>query len=90
MKTLKLTLIASAMAMAGAISGAHPAQALEYGGKQALDNAGCAGAGIAAAFKGDFSAWVLPNFIGGNHMKAGQFIWAETGTDGVRRCVVRP
>lgn len=66
-----------------------PASATEYGTKATLDAMGCTGAGIAAAFNGDFSAWVLPDFIPGKHLRAGQYIEAVTGADGVRRCVVR-
>lgn len=66
-----------------------PASAREFGVKAQLDAMGCTGAGIAQAVNGDFSAWVLPGFIPGNHLRAGQYIEAETGADGVRRCVVR-
>jgi hypothetical protein len=82
---MKTTILAAALLLAAA-----PASAAEYGVKAQLDAMGCTGAGIGAAFRGDFSAWVLPSFIGGNHMKDGQYIEAVTGADGVRRCVVRP
>lgn len=81
MKTLILT---AALAVASI-----PASAAEYGVKPALDAMGCAGSGIAQAFRGDFSNWVLPDFIGGKHLRAGQYIAVEYGADGVRRCVVR-
>ena len=68
---------------------AIPTSAAEYGVKPQLDAMGCTGSGIAQAFRGDFSRWVLPDFIGGNHLRAGQYIEAVTGADGVRRCVVR-
>jgi len=79
----KLTLVATLLGYA-----ISPASATEYGWKAQLDAMGCTGAGIAQASKGDFSHWVLPSFIGGTHMKPGEWIEAETGADGVRRCKV--
>ena len=76
-----------AAATAAAIS--SPAHATEYGVKPALDAMGCAGSGIAQAFRGDFSNWVLPKFLGVKSLRAGQYIAVEYGADGVRRCVVR-
>lgn len=32
----------------------------------------CTGRDISAAFRGDWSNWVLPDWIGGNHLRAGQ------------------
>ena len=80
------TIILTAALMGYAIA---PASATDYGWKAQLDAMGCTGAGIGQAFRGDFSQWVLPSFIGGTHMKAGQWIEAQTGADGVRRCKVR-
>ena len=81
---MKAIILAAGLALA-----ASPASAAEYGTKATLDAMGCTGAGIGAAFSGDFSAWVLPDFIPGKHLRAGQYIEAVTGADGVRRCVVR-
>lgn len=81
---MKALLIAATLAALSA-----PASAREYGVKAQLDAMGCTGAGIAQAVHGDFSHWVLPNFIPGNHLRAGQYIEAEIGADGQRRCVVR-
>lgn len=81
---MKALILAAALAVA-----ALPASARDYGVKAQLDAMGCTGAGIAQAAHGDFSAWVLPGLIPGNHLRAGQYIEAETGADGVRRCVVR-
>lgn len=79
-----------AIILAGALAVASlPANATEYGVKPQLDAMGCTGAGIAAAFSGDFSAWVLPSWVRGKHLAAGQYIEAVTGADGVRRCVVK-
>lgn len=66
-----------------------PAHARDFGKNAQLDAMGCTGSAIAQAVRGDFSAWVLLDFIGGNHLRAGQYVEAETGADGVRRCVVR-
>lgn len=81
---MKAFFLAAALTIA-----AIPAFATDYGVKPTLDAMGCTGAGIAQAVNGDFSAWVLPDFIGGKHLRAGQYIVAETGADGVRRCVVK-
>lgn len=81
---MKALILTAALAVA-----AIPAHAAEYGTKATLDAMGCTGAGIAQAAHGDFSAWVLPDFIGGKHLRAGQYIVAEYGADGVRRCVVK-
>ena len=62
---------------------------MPYGFDKALNSMGCAGAGIGAAFRGDFSQWVLPSFIPGNHLRAGQYIDPEVNERGNRRCVVR-
>jgi len=42
----------------------------------------CTGQTISEATKGDFSHWVLPGFIPGNHLRAGQ--WVD------ENCQVRP
>lgn len=34
----------------------------------------CFGATVQQAFAGDFSGWVLPEFIPGRHMRAGQYL----------------
>ena len=34
----------------------------------------CAGSTIRQATQGDFSKWVLPDFIPGNHLRAGQWL----------------
>lgn len=81
---MKAIFLAAGLALA-----ASNASATEYGVKPTLDAMGCTGAGIAAAASGDFSAWVLPSWVPGKHLAAGQYIEAVTGADGVRRCVVR-
>ena len=81
---MKLILTAAALA---ALS--IPAHARDFGKNAQLDAMGCTGSAIAQAVRGDFSAWVLPDVVPGNHLRAGQYVEAETGADGVRRCVVR-
>lgn len=43
----------------------------EYGTKPMVEGLKCVGSDIGAAFSGDFSNWVLPDFIGGRHLRAG-------------------
>jgi len=62
---------------------------MPYGFPKALESMGCTGSAIAHAFRGDFSAWVLPNFIPGNHLRAGQYIDPELNATGDRRCAVK-
>jgi hypothetical protein len=37
----------------------------------------CTGATIQQAAHGDFSGWVLPAFVGGRHMRPGQWLNAD-------------
>ena len=73
---MKALILASALAVASL-----PAQA---GTKEAGDAIRCMTRGVSEAFNGNFSNWVLPNFVPGNHLRAGQYIVP----DGAGGCVV--
>lgn len=55
-----------------ALAIAAPAHAAEYGIKPQRAAIECAGRDIGAAFRGDVSNWVLPDWVPGNHLRTGQ------------------
>lgn len=61
---------------------AAPAAHAAYGVDATKAALACTGQTIGEAVKGDFSHWVLPAFIPGNHLRAGQ--WVD------ENCQVRP
>lgn len=84
----KTLFIAGALALA-AFYPAPAALAAQYGWEAQKAAIGCTAADIGQAFEGNFSRWALPPFIGGVHLKAGQYTEPVIGADGERRCVVR-
>jgi len=65
-----MRIIALAAILAAGSVPAHAAYGIDAQ-KAAL---ACTGTTISEAFRGDFSHWVLPSFIPGNHLKAGQWV----------------
>jgi len=63
---MKALILATAMAVASL-----PAHA---GTKEAGDSIRCMVRGVSEAFNGNYSNWVLPSFVPGNHLRAGEYI----------------
>jgi len=68
--------------------GLSPAAATQYGWQAQLDAISCTAGDIGDAAQGDFKDWVLPGFVPGKHLAAGQWTEPMRGADGVLRCPV--
>ena len=64
---MKTIIFAAALLAAGA---AHA----EYGIEAQKAALRCTGATISEAASGDFSRWVLPSWVPGKHLRAGQYL----------------
>ena len=69
---------AIALALSGIfIAPATAAPPTTYGKEPTIACLKCVGADLGAAFRGDFSNWVLPDWIGGKHLRPGEISACE-------------
>jgi hypothetical protein len=61
---------------------AAPSAQAAYGVDATKAALACTGRTISEAFGGDFSGWVLPQWVPGNHLKSGQYL--------TENCQVKP
>ena len=67
---MKIIALATILAIGGGTAGAHAA----YGWDATKAAVSCTGTTISEAFRGNVSRIVLPQWVPGNHLRAGQWV----------------